>query len=561
MRRLNKIRSNKKKLVLVISLIITFIGVLPLLILTYLPELKFSYTIKPLALKTEDGVYISAFKYTPVGEKNHGGVVVGHSLLGSKISMQPLSLELVKRGFTVINIDFRSHGASGGVFYRSKLLNDMIAAVEYIENNLHYITEIGLVGHSLGAEIALILARTYPNRINATVAIGKLISNMTGISNLLLANGKYDPGTTEILIKEALKSYTKLSHVEIGETYYGDFNDGKNIKAFISPFSEHLLTIIDSAILYETIQWFELAFNGEKATDIFITASILQIFSYISLFGIIMLNSILVVYLGNYFFKHKKKDSIKEKLTNKDDLSVKKLIGAYTILVAVIQLVVFYTLSEISSDAIPISTISIILSLVIGASIGSIVVYNFLLLCWEDKYSLKNFFSRIKIKLSPNSGRSLLYGGLMALIVVLSLAAVWNWSVLNTLPTFSEIGIIILVSVLSFPFFLIKEFYFRDIQERLNALNRFDEYYFMVGIGIFMDNFFIIGIIIIGKINLAYLPESALYLLVWVIFSIIQNIAVTWVYINGRNILGTTAFLSIFYAWISVVFLPSYGFL
>jgi len=149
----------------------------------------------------------------------------------------------------------------------------------------------------------------------------------------------------------------------------------------------------------------------------------------------------------------------------------------------------------------------------------------------------------------------------MALIVILSLAAVWNWSVLNTLPTFSEIGIIIIVSVLSFPFFLIKEFYFRDIQERLNALNRFDEYYFMVGIGIFMDNLFISGIIIIGKINLAYLPESALYLLVWVIFSIIQNIAVTWVYINGRNILATTAFLSIFYAWISVVFLPSYGFL
>ncbi|HEC38833.1 hypothetical protein LCGC14_1869750 [marine sediment metagenome] len=561
MRRLNKIRSNRKKLVLVISLIITFIGVFPLLILTYLPELKYSYNIKPLALKSEDGVYISAFKYTPVGEKNHGGVVVGHSLLGSKVSMQPLSLELVKRGFTVISIDFRSHGASGGVFYRSKLLKDMIAAVEYIENNLHYITEIGLVGHSLGAEIALILARTYPNRINATVAIGKLISNMTGISNLLLANGKYDPGTTEENILEALKSYTMIKNVEIGETYYGDFNDGNNIRAFVSPFSEHLFTIVDSAILYETIQWFEQAFNGEIATDIFVTASILQIFSYISLFGIIMLNSILVVYLGNYFFKHKKKDSIKEKLTNKDDFSIKKLIGAYAILVVVIQLVAFYTLSEISSDVIPVSTVSIILSLVIGASIGSFVVYNFLLLCWEDKYSLKKFYSRIKIKLSPNSGRSILYGGLIALIVVLSLAAIWNWSVLNTLPTLSEFGIIILISVLSFPFFLIKEFYFRDIQEKLNAFNRFDEYYFMVGIGIFIDNLLIIGIIIIGKINLAYLPESALYLLVWVIFSIIQNIAVTWVYINGRNILGTTAFLSIFYAWISVVFLPSYGFL
>ena len=561
MRRLNKLRSDKKKFGLVLSFSIIFIGIIPLLILTYFPELKYSYIIEPLALESEDGVYISAFKYTPIGEKSHGGVVVGHSFLGNKVNMQPLSLELVKRGFTVISIDFRSHGASGGFFFRSKLLNDMLVAVEYIENNLHYVTEIGLVGHSLGAEIALILARTYPNRINATVAIGGLTPNVTGISNLLLANGRFDPGTTEENIIDAIKSYTMLENVEIGELYYGDFNGGNNIKAYNSPFSEHYLTIVDSAILYQTIQWFEQAFNGEMATDIFITASILQIFSYISIFGVIMLNSILVVYLGNYFFKRKKNDLNKEKLKNRDEFSIKKLIAAYSILVVIIQLAAFYSLSEISSDVIPISTVSIILSLVIGVSIGAIVVYNFLLLCWEDKYYIKNFFSRIKLKLSPNSGRSVLFGGLMALIVILSIAAVWNWSVQNTLPTFSQIGIIILIIFLSYPFFLIKEFYFRDIQERLNVSNRFNEYYFMVGIGIFMDNFIITGLILIGKINLAYLPESALYLIVWVIFSIIQNIAVTWVYINGRNILGSTMFLSIFYAWISVVFLPSYGFL
>jgi len=314
LRRLNKIRSDKKKLGLVISLIITFIGVIPLLILTYFPELKYSYIIEPLGLKTEDGIYISAFKYTPIEEKSHGGVVVGHGFLGNKVNMQPLSLELVKRGFTVISIDFRSHGASGGTFYSGNLLNDMLVAVEYMENNLGYITEIGLIGHSLGAATALALAKTYPNRINATVAIGGLISNVTGISNLLLANGRFDTGTTEESIIEVVKSYTQLENVEIGELYYGDFNSGNNIKTFISPYSEHLFSIVDSAILYETIQWFEQAFNGEMATDILITASILQVFSYISLFGVIMLNSILVVYLGNYFFKHKKNNPINEKL-------------------------------------------------------------------------------------------------------------------------------------------------------------------------------------------------------------------------------------------------------
>ncbi|MFW9772485.1 MAG: hypothetical protein ACFFEO_10050, partial [Candidatus Thorarchaeota archaeon] len=88
------------------------------------------------------------------------------------------------------------------------------------------------------------------------------------------------------------------------------------------------------------------------------------------------------------------------------------------------------------------------------------------------------------------------------------------------------------------------------------------EYFAMVCIGVFMDNLVVTFIIFVGRIRLAYIPAEALYLLVWVIFSIIQNLAVTWIYINsGRNILGSTIFTSIFYSWMLVVFFPSYGFL
>ena len=78
---LKNLRSDKKKLGLLISISILCIGVIPLLILTFIPELKNLYTIEPLGLETEDGVYISAFKYTPKGEKSHGGIVVGHGFL------------------------------------------------------------------------------------------------------------------------------------------------------------------------------------------------------------------------------------------------------------------------------------------------------------------------------------------------------------------------------------------------------------------------------------------------------------------------------------------------
>ena len=106
-----------------------------------------------------------------------------------------------------------------------------------------------------------------------------------------------------------------------------------------------------------------------------------------------------------------------------------------------------------------------------------------------------------------------------------------------------------------------REFYFRSIQAKLKPETNYEEYIVMAGIGIFIDNFLILSIIFVGRLNLAYLPSYALYLLAWVLFSIIQNCTVTWVYANSRNILSSTTFISIFYAWMMVVFFPSYGFL
>lgn len=559
---LKNLRSDKKKLGLLISISILCIGVIPLLILTFIPELKNLYTIESLALESEDGVYISAYKYTPKGEKSHGGIVVGHGFFGSKLNMQPLSIELVKRGFTVINIDFRGHGASGGYFYRSKLILDMKAAIDYLEYSLSYITEIGLVGHSLGAYIALALSQTYPDRINATIAIGAVSSNIMNISNFLLASGRYDPGLTEEKILEVLRSYTGREDVKVGELYYGDFNDGNNTKGFISPFAGHLTEVVDYAIIYQTIQWFEQAFHGEEGSNIFITATALQIFSYVSLAAVIALNSILVVYVSNYLFKHKVILPEKDILEEIGKASIRKLILYYTIPVELIQITFFLSLSHISTEVITFSTTSITLLLIVGAAIGSFIIYTFLLLNWEERFYFKDLFIKIKRMCSIKPGRSILFGIIIALISILSIAAIWHWSVQNTLPTIRGAGKMIILTLLSFPFFLIREFYFRNVQGRLETLNKYEEYFAMVGIGIFMDNFLIVSIILVGKLNLAYLPPYALYLLAWVIFSIIQNTTVTWVYINsGRNLLGSTIFISIFYSWMIVVFFPSYGFL
>ena len=562
MARLDKLKSNKKLLGLTISVIILFIGVLPLLILTFVPELKHSYIIEPIALESEDNIYISAFKYTPVGEKSHGGVVVSHSFFGNKLNMQPLSIELVKRGFTVINIDFRGHGASGGNFYRSETIKDIKAAVDYIEQNLPYISEIGLVGHSLGAETALRFSNLYPEKINATVSIGAIIDNVTSISNLFIAAGLYDTGFTEEKILEILSSYTGVQEPVIDQLYSGDFNGGNNTKAFISPFSGHLTEIMDSAILFQTVQWFEQAFNGGLGNDVFITATILQVSSFIALAGVILLNAFIILYLRQYLFKDKFAFPEKDILKEFKEISYKKLSLYYTIPVVIIQIIFFLVLSEILMGIIPFSTTYITLTLIIGAAVGIYIVYNFILLSTEKEFSIKDFFLKFKSMLSKNSGRSILYGIIVSILVIVSIGGIWHWSVQNSLPTFDGISRMLLIILISFPFFLIKEFYYRNVQGRLKILSRYDEYIVMVGIGIIMDNLFIFFIILVGKMNLAYIPAYVLYLLGWVIFSIIQHSSATYVYMNsGRNILGSAVFISILYSWMLVVFFPTYGFL
>lgn len=546
---------------LLIGVSIIIIGVIPLFFLTFFPELKQSYTIKPLALETEDGVYISAFKYTPKGEKSHGGVVVGHSFFGNKLNMQPISIELAKRGFTVINIDFRGHGASGGFFTRNKVIFDMKAAVDYLENNLPYITEIGLVGHSLGAYAALTLSNSYPHRINSTVAIGAISTEVLNISNLLMISGKFDIGLTEDQLLEVLRIYTGREDPEIGIVYDGDFINGNNTKAYISPFADHLSEAVDYSVIYQTIQWLEQSFNGQKGKNIIITAPAIQFFSYFSLVGIIILNSIFVVYLANFLFKTKKKNIDKNILSNYKEISHYRLILHYTFLVESIQIFFFLLLSTLSEDILSWSTTSLTLSLIIGASIGSFLMYNFILLNTRPKYTIKDFYYKAKSMSSSNPGRSIIFGFIIALFSILSIAAIWHWSIQNTLPTLRGVSSIILITIISFPFLFIREFYFRSIQNKLQYSTHYEEYFVMVGVGIFIDNFLILCMIIIGKLNFAYLPPYALYLLAWVVFSIIQNCTVTWVYIQSRNILGSTMFSSIFYAWMLVVFFPSYGFL
>lgn len=553
------IRSDKKKLALLISALIIIIGVIPLIILIYTPDLENSYKIESITLTSEDGTKLHAFKYTPIGATSPYGVVVGHGFCGNAQHMQPMSIELVKRGFTVINLDFRGHGASEGYLNRFELINDVAAAVEYLEN-LGYISEIGLVGHSMGSGAVTSFARAYPNRINATVAIGGIPSNMTNISNLLLAIGLFEQGYTEEDVLEGLMLYTGLPNVEIG-VLYGDFNSGDATKGVISPFSEHTQEVKDSVIIHNTVLWFEEAFNGVTSIGVIINPSIIHVFSYISLFGVVTFCFVIMVYLSNYLFKCKLAYPEKEILKEAGDISINKLILYYTILVALIGFVFVIFLEDLFTGMMQLSRSGQTFSIVFGTAIGTIIVYYLLIMRRKENLSIKEFPLKIMKMSSTNSGLSMLFGILAALILILGVAGIWHWSVHYTLPSYREIGTILGITLIYFPFFLIKEFYFRNVQGKLKTTNKIKEYFSMVGIGILMDNLLVGILMLFSWLHIFSGPIGTLYLSVWIMFMIYLQFATTWVYMwSGRNILGSTIFMCIFYSWMSVIFFP-FGFL
>ncbi|MFX1363604.1 MAG: alpha/beta hydrolase [Promethearchaeota archaeon] len=551
----------KKKTGLLISIVISIIGLIPLLIITFNPEMKQSYNIEHLLLKSEDGIYISAFKYAPKGEKSHGGVVVSHSLLGNKIHMQALCIELARYGFTVINLDFRGHGASTGYYSPSELVNDIRVAVEYLESELPYITEIGLIGHSLGAVVALDFIKEYPNRINATVSIGHVPLCAQSIPNLLIAVGSFEPGFSEEFLLRALRCNSGLENVSIGVTY-GDFAHGNATKVFIGSFSEHLFTVKDPVIISQIIQWLRHSFNEEEINKVNIISPIFEVFSYIFLFGLTSLNFVIIVYFSNYLFDRKVFFSKKEVVNEITDISLKKLIEYYTFPIAIIQFAIFIFIWNGLSDNIPISTVNITFILLASSGLGIIFIYFFFVFAKQKNRNNMKLFLTIKKWLLFNINRSIIYGIFSALLLILTISTVWYWNVQYILPTNINFVIIIILILITVPFFLIREFYFRTVQEKLNYTNKIKEYFIMVGIGIFMDNLILVTMKFFSWMNFVYIPLGGDYLLVWILMSIIQQIMVTWIYIySGRNIVSSAIFLSIIYAWITVIFLPSYGFM
>lgn len=561
MNALQLIESSRKAKALIVGVIILILGVVSTYSLTFYADVQHPYTIVRHTLESSDGTLIQSLVYTPLDtSSDRPGVVVGHGFCENKQYMQPLSIELVKRGFVVVNIDFRGHGSSDGYrsdFARSNgLVLDMLAGVEYLED-LGFVDRIGLAGHSMGGGTSMLTASQNPTRINATVAIGALSTfsssgNISNVPNLLATFALYDQGITQEDGLSFLRAYTGYEQVEIG-TLYGDFNHGNATKVSISPNSEHLLEPIDSAIIYEAVQWFENAFNGAPATDVQLTSQYLIITLIGSLIGLLLVLFTFISYMGSYIFKG---GQVYHRTSAENDKFPLRPILGY-LLAAFLGFILLIPLSAYFVDVAPITMFnSVFAGQAVGLATG-IVLVTFLFSYEGRKLQLQRILSRIKEMVSASPYLSLAYGTIVGMVSVIALIAVFDWSIVASIPTTREIGVIFSLVFLLFPFFFLREFYLRGfIQERLRNSGRIREYFKMLVIAILIDILIFIPVMMIGwqSVSLSFV---ALALTAVTLFIIFQQVLTTWVYMNsGRNILGSTIFYCILFAWMVICFYP-----
>lgn len=573
---LDFIKSNKKITGLIISAILIISGVIPLVIFTFFADANHPYTINQVTLTTDDYVDINALVYRPNNMSgNHPGIVIGHGFTGNALHMQMLAIEFVKREFVVVNINFRGHGNSEGflpAFTDPNMINiienDMIAGIDYLKS-LGNVDQIGLLGHSMGAMTSLKTSADLSSQINATVILGMSTGfqqdlfdvlggssmatmeyNISEVSNLLIANGMFEQMFTKDISLQFLSEYTNLSDVQT-ETQYGDFSAGNACKVVMGA-TEHLFEPHDYHIIYESVKWFELAFYGTIRNEITVTSTLYEVSFFITLIGILLLGFIIIVYINGYIWRNKEQDPQKDLM---DDTSVK----------STLKLVILYILSMIIGVGVmgiglfafgailPVSLGELLYGILIGTSIGCMIMFYFVI----RKRGLKEIPHRIKNLSSKNYGRSLIYGIISAVLFSLLITSIANWSTIITLPTVREFGAIFGMAILFFPWFILKEFYFRTVQGNIKIKNPIKEYLVMFGTGFVMDSIIIFPLMALLWAQGAMFGFMALALTVVVLFSIIQQCLVTWVYMySGRNILGSSIFLSLFYAWMMINFYP-----
>ncbi|MFX1563629.1 MAG: alpha/beta hydrolase family protein [Promethearchaeota archaeon] len=219
-------------------------------------------------LTTAEGVAISGILQKPhvaTPSSPLPGVVVIHGIIQSKEWVMAFGIELVRRGFVVLTIDAVGHGNSGPSV-GTETDSGGIAALEYL-NSLSYVSTLGMIGHSMGAGIAIQTVNETSIQVDSLVLIGGISNNMTTWANasfpqnMLFVVGLYDElFDVPELLTDLAEPFNATAPVVPGQLY-GDFISG-TARMIILPPTNHLFETIDANCISFTTEWIMNSLKG-----------------------------------------------------------------------------------------------------------------------------------------------------------------------------------------------------------------------------------------------------------------------------------------------------------
>lgn len=208
------------------------------------------------------------------------GIVYIHGYQNNRETGDAYCIELARRGFVVLNIDAIGRGNSGVPNDPSAPDFDTsyggLSALNYLRALPHVNTRaLGMMGHSLGAEMAYQVALQNPS-VQALVITGfayTAAANTSTPKNMLMIIGKWDEFRdrmthTRDIEKEWMKTEETrrvISHPnpQIGVTY-GNFEDG-TARRVVVPNTIHIQESHNRPAIAEALTWMKQALSPPPA--------------------------------------------------------------------------------------------------------------------------------------------------------------------------------------------------------------------------------------------------------------------------------------------------------
>ena len=236
-----------------------------------------------------NGILIRAKLLQPLSASQSNpapGIVYIHGYQNNRETGDAYCIELARRGFVVLNIDAIGRGNSGlpgdpdaadkvpeqGDFdetYGGRTSFEYLRSLPYVNADA-----VGMLGHSLGAEMAYTVALEIPG-VNALVISGfgyNLAASETRPRNMLMIIGKWDEyrkrmtGTDDIekdwMSAPETRQVFAVENPQLATTY-GDFAEGSARRVFV-PRTIHIQESHSRAAIAETLEWMRSALHPDE---------------------------------------------------------------------------------------------------------------------------------------------------------------------------------------------------------------------------------------------------------------------------------------------------------